>query len=181
MHIIFRYYKYRFIIKNFENSVLIDVFGVAHWYTAFETAFEAAFGTAWGPAWGSAWRYAWGGQLSDSSSPFNSSRSGSSRPSSRPSSKLSSRPRINARRRKHLSIHYFEMLNNEKLLIILKYHMYEYKNYWYSISSLLSIFHCIENTTIITLINEKYENNKIENKNIRVKKATFEKYENNSS
>ena len=45
---IIRYYKHRFITKDFENIVLIDVFGAEHWYKLLE-------GSAWGPAWGAAW------------------------------------------------------------------------------------------------------------------------------
>ena len=34
---------------------------------------------------------------------------------------------------------------------------------------------------VIICINEKHENNKIENKNIQIKKSLFEKYKSNSS
>ena len=34
-----------------------------------------------------------------------------------------SRPRINARRRKRQSIYYFKTLDNEELLVVLKYHV----------------------------------------------------------
>ena len=88
--------------------------------------------------------------------------------------------RINTWRRKHNQYVIFEILGNEKLCIVLKYYVYEYESYWYSVSLLLSIFDCIEGMLIISCMSEGHGSYKIENGGIRVRKSLFGEYESNS-
>ena len=62
----------------------------------------------------------------------------------------------------------FEIFGYKKLCIVLKYYIYKYESYGYSVLLLLSIFYCIKGMLVISYINEGHESNKIENKDIRV-------------
>lgn len=67
------------------------------------------------------------------------------------------------------------------LHLVSKYHVIENYNYWHNIISLLLIFNNVEKYDNNYINKREYESNKIEIKDIRVKKSIFERYESNLS